>query len=69
MVKIGGFLKTRQFARRQRAVGRFRSPYQKGGSLVGTSIVPFFPTRAKPWEVPIMRRIKASNRRPKRKRR
>ena len=69
MPKIGGYTKTRQYVRRQRAMGRFRSPYQKGGTLIGRSLSPFFPTRARPWEVPPMGRIKAVHRRRKRKRR
>ena len=73
MTKIGGYTKTRQYVRRQRAMGRFRSPYQKGGTLIGQTMTPFFPTRAKlwqlPWQQPPMGRIKAVHRRRKRKRR
>ena len=72
MPKIGGYTKTLQYARRQRAVGRFRTPYQKEGTLIGRSLSPprsLFPIRARPWEKPPLRRIKAVNPRRKRKRR
>ena len=52
MNKIGGFTRTRNYARRRRAVGRYRSPYQSGGMILPPSIIPFFPERAKPWEFP-----------------
>ena len=35
MVRIGGFLKTQNRIRLQRARGRFISPYQKGGTIFG----------------------------------
>ena len=61
MARIGEFTKTRNYARRQRAVGRNRSPYQRGGTFIGPKIVPFFPTRARPWEMKpwVYGRIKA----------
>jgi len=67
MATIGGFTKTRNYVRRQKATGRYRSPYQIGGNIIGRSIVPFFPTRARPWEFPGMQlpgmRIKAGGKR------
>ena len=52
MVGIGGVTRTRNYARRRRAVGRYRSPYQIGGTILHPPIIPFFPERAKPWEFP-----------------
>ena len=49
MARIGGFTKTRNYARRRRAVGRLRTPYQTGGTILPPPIIPFFPERAKPW--------------------
>lgn len=69
MAKIGGFTKTRQYVRRQRALGCFRSPYQKGGTIIGQSMNPFFPIRARPWEIPPMARIKAVRKRTRRTKR
>ena len=37
MVRVGGFLKTQNRIRRQRARGRFISPYQVGGTIFGKS--------------------------------
>ena len=37
MVRIGGFLKMQNRIRRQRARGRFISPYQVGGTISGKS--------------------------------
>ena len=37
MVRVGGFLKTHNRIRRQRARGRFISPYQVGGTIFGKS--------------------------------
>ena len=34
MAKIGGFVKSRNYVRRQRAMGRYRSPHQKGVVLL-----------------------------------
>ena len=69
MSGIGGFTRTRNYARRRRAVGRFRSPYQTGGMIVPRTIIPFFPERAKPWEFPWQkppRRIKGARKRKRR---
>ena len=43
MVRIGGFLKAQNRIRRQRARGRFVSPYQVGGTLLGLSTLRRFP--------------------------
>ena len=43
MVRIGGFLKTQNRVRRQRARGRFISPYQVGGTLFGKSMTSRYP--------------------------
>lgn len=56
MSSIGGFTKTRNYVRRQKAMGRYRSPYQRGGTIFGRSIIPFFPTRARPWDRGIYQR-------------
>ena len=37
MVRVGGFLKTQNRIPRQRARGRFISPYQVGGTIFGKS--------------------------------
>ena len=37
MVRVGGFLKSQNRIRRQRARGRFISPYQVGGTIFGKS--------------------------------
>ena len=69
MAGIGGFTRSRNYARRRRAVGRYRSPYQVGGTILPPPIIPFFPERAKPWELPWKiptRRIKAVRRRKRR---
>ena len=52
MAGIGGFTRTRNYARWRRAVGCYRSPYQRGGMILPPPIIPFFPERAKPWEFP-----------------
>ena len=39
MVRIGGFIKTQNRIQRQRARGRFISPYQVGGMIFGKSIM------------------------------
>ena len=43
MVRIGGFLKTQNRIRRQRARGRFISPYQVGGTIFGKSTMARYP--------------------------
>ena len=43
MVRIGGFLKTRNRTRLQRARGRFISPYQMGGTIFGKSTTARYP--------------------------
>ena len=51
MTVIGGFRKHRNYKRRK-AMGRYRSPYQVGGTLWSPPIIPMFATRPKPWEAP-----------------
>ena len=43
MVREGGFLKTQNRIRRQRARGRFISPYQVGGTIFGKSTMARYP--------------------------
>ena len=43
MVRVGGFLKTQNRVRRQRARGRFISPYQVGGTIFGKSTMARYP--------------------------
>jgi len=43
MVRIGGFLKTQNRIRRQRARGRYSSPYQVGGAIFGKSTMARYP--------------------------
>ena len=43
MVRVGGFLKTQNRIRRQRARGRFISPYQVGGTIFGKSTMARYP--------------------------
>ena len=43
MVRVGGFLKTQNRIRRQRARGRFISPYQVGGTVFGKSVMARYP--------------------------
>ena len=43
MVRVGGFLKTQNRIRRQRARGRFISPYQLGGTIFGKSTTARYP--------------------------
>ena len=43
MVRVGGFLKTQNRIRRQRARGRFISPYQVGGTIFGKSTTARYP--------------------------
>ena len=43
MVRVGGFLKTQNRIRRQRARGRFISPYQVGGTIFGKSTTALYP--------------------------
>ena len=53
MVRVGGFLKTQNRIRRQRARGRFISPYQVGGTIFGKSTMARYPlmhTSSRPLE-------------------
>ena len=43
MVRVGGFLKSQNRIRRQRARGRFISPYQMGGTIFGKSTTARYP--------------------------
>ena len=43
MVRVGGFLKTQNRIRRQRARGRFISPYQVEGTIFGKSTMARYP--------------------------
>ena len=43
MVRVDGFLKTQNRIRRQRARGRFISPYQIGGTIFGKSTMARYP--------------------------
>ena len=43
MVRVGGFLKTQNRIRRQRARGRFISPYQVVGTIFGKSVMARYP--------------------------
>ena len=43
MVRVGGFLKSQNRIRRQRARGRFISPYQVGGTIFGKSTMRRYP--------------------------
>ena len=43
MVRVGGFLKTQNRIRQQRARGRFISPYQVGGTIFGKSTMARYP--------------------------
>ena len=55
MVRVGGFLKTQNRIRRQRARGRCISPYQIGGTIFGNSTMACYPLMHKssrllePW--------------------
>ena len=73
MGTIGGFTKTRNYPKRRRAIGRYRSPYQSGGTLfTPPPIIPFFPGRAPPWLNPYQvgaGRIKGRRKRKRRTRR
>ena len=43
MVRVGGFLKSQNRIRRQRARGRYISPYQVGGTIFGKSVMARYP--------------------------
>ena len=66
MVRVGGFLKTQNRVRRQRARGRFISPYQVGGTIFGKSTMARYPLmntthriNPEPWRVKqALRRMK-----------
>ena len=66
MVRVGGFLKTQNRIRRQRARGRFISPYQVGGTIFGKSTMARYPLmntthriNPEPWRVKqALRRMK-----------
>ena len=58
MVRVGGFLKSQNRIRRQRARGRFISPYQVGGTIFGKSTMARYPLmntthriNPEPWRV------------------
>ena len=57
MVRVGGFLKTKNRIRRQRARGRFISPYQVGGTIFGKSTMARYPLMhtssrlLEPWQL------------------
>ena len=57
MVRVGGFLKTQNRVRRQRARGRFISPYQVGGTIFGKSTMARYPLMhtssrlLEPWQL------------------
>ena len=57
MVRVGGFLKTQNRIRRQRARGRFISPYQVGGTIFGMSTMARYPLMhtssrlLEPWQM------------------
>ena len=62
MVRVGGFLKTQNRIRRQRARGRFISPYQVGGTIFGKSTMARYPLMhtssrlLEPWRMARQRR-------------
>ena len=66
MVRVGGFLKSQNRIRRQRARGRFISPYQVGGTIFGKSTMARYPLmhtmhriNPEPWRVKqALRRMK-----------
>ena len=66
MVRVGGFLKTQNRVRRQRARGRFISPYQVGGTIFGKSTMARYPLmhtshriNPEPWRIKqALRRMK-----------
>ena len=66
MVRVGGFLKSQNRVRRQRARGRFISPYQVGGTIFGKSTMARYPLmntthriNPEPWRVKqALRRMK-----------
>ena len=66
MVRIGGFLKSQNRIRRQRARGRFISPYQVGGTLFGKSTLARYPlmhTSSRLVDPMILKRLKPRSRR------
>ena len=66
MVRIGGFLKTQNRIRRQRARGRFISPYQVGGTIFGKSTMARYPlmhTSSRLLDPMIMKHLKQRSRR------
>ena len=61
MVRVGGFLKTQNRIRRQRARGRFISPYQVGGTIFGKSTMARYPlmyTSSRLLDQPLRRKMK-----------
>ena len=66
MVRVGGFLKTQNRVRRQRARGRFISPYQVGGTIFGKATMTRYPLmhtshriNPEPWRIKqALRRMK-----------
>ena len=69
MVRVGGFLKTQNRIRRQRARGRFISPYQVGGTIFGKSTMARYPLmhtshriNPEPWRIKqALRRMKGGD--------
>ena len=64
MVRVGGFLKTQNRIRRQRARGRFISPYQVEGRIFGKSTMARYPLMytssrlLEPWRLDQRQRCK-----------
>ena len=64
MVRVGGFLKSQNRIRRQRARGRFISPYQVGGTIFGKSTMARYPLMhtssrlLEPWQLAQRRKMK-----------
>ena len=66
MVRVGGFLKSQNRIRRQRARGRFISPYQVGGTIFGKSTMARYPLMHTTHRInPDPRRVKQALRRMK----
>ena len=66
MVRIGGFLKTQNRIRRQRARGRFILPYQVGGTIFGKSTMARYPlmhTSSRLLDPLILKHLKQRSRR------
>ena len=66
MVRIGGFLKTQNRSRRQRARGQFISPYHVGGTIFGKSTMARYPlmhTSSRLLDPMILKHLKQRSRR------